>query len=137
MRLCLLLERRYAPYTKWLGSAFAQLEAAERLMPSLRGTLAATDYADRERHLCDAYETVARMHNAAGLTAPVEPTRRPYHSRPFLVLHAERFSSALARTLTDPQLRDLPLTGSVDQWADSTDLLARPDVVRAAVHALT
>ncbi|MFJ9953397.1 DUF4037 domain-containing protein [Kitasatospora sp. NPDC091207] len=137
MRLGLLLERRYAPYTKWLGSAFAQLEAAERLTPSLRGALAATDYPDRERHLCDAYETVARMHNAAGLTAPVESARRPYHGRPFLVLHAERFARALAATLTDPQLRGLPLTGSVDQWADSTDLLIRPDVIRAAADALT
>lgn len=31
MRLSLLLERRYAPYSKWLGSAFAQLAAAEAL----------------------------------------------------------------------------------------------------------
>ncbi|MFC8451573.1 DUF4037 domain-containing protein [Kitasatospora sp. NPDC057223] len=137
MRLCLLLERRYAPYTKWLGSAFAQSEAAEQLTPLLRGSLAATDYADRERQLCDAYESVARMHNAAGLTAPVGPARRRYHNRPYLVLHAERFAHALAETLTDPLLRGLPLTGSIDQWADSTDLLGRPDVIRAAVHALT
>ena len=30
MRLCFLLERAYAPYSKWLGSAFARLDARAR-----------------------------------------------------------------------------------------------------------
>jgi Domain of unknown function (DUF4037) len=30
MRLCFLLERRYAPYSKWLGTAFARLERRHR-----------------------------------------------------------------------------------------------------------
>lgn len=125
MRVCLLLERRYAPYTKWLGSAFSRLPVAESLAPVLRGVLAATDHPSREAHLCDAYEAVAALQNASGLTSAVDPRRRPYHSRPFLVLRAERFAQALARTVTDPDLRALPLLGSVDQWADSTDLLQR------------
>ncbi|MFH8982344.1 DUF4037 domain-containing protein [Streptomyces varsoviensis] len=132
MRLCLLLERRYAPYGKWLGSAFRQLAAAESLAPSLRGALAATDYPERERRLTRAYETVAELQNAAGLCAPVDPRTRPYHSRPFLVLRAERFAQALARTVTDPWLRDRPLTGAVDQWADSTDFLNQGVGVPAA-----
>lgn len=135
MRLCLLLERRYAPYSKWLGSAFAQTSAAESLAPSLRGVLSATDYADRERHLGDAYETVASLQNASGLIDPVDPKRRPYHSRPFLVLHAERFSHTLAQSVQDPELRRLPRVGGVDQWADSTDFLCRPNAVHAAADA--
>ena len=43
MRLCFLLERRYAPYSKWLGSAFARLDAAER------GRAAAARGARRDR----------------------------------------------------------------------------------------
>ncbi|MBP2707942.1 DUF4037 domain-containing protein [Microbispora sp. RL4-1S] len=136
MRLCLLMERRFAPYGKWLGSAFARLGTAGRLAPSLRGALAATGYPERERHLCDAYEIVGRAHNALGLTEPVDPGRRPYHGRPFLVVHAERFARALLETVTDARLRALPLTGGVDQWADSTDLLGRQEVVRAAVDAI-
>ncbi|MGP4047635.1 DUF4037 domain-containing protein [Streptomyces sp. 2A115] len=123
MRLCFLLERRYAPYGKWLGSAFARLPMAGDLTPSLRGALAATEHADRERHLCDAYEAIGALQNTTGPAEPVDPARRPYHGRPFLVLHAERFVHALSRTVTDPELRVLPLTGSVDQWADSTDFL--------------
>jgi hypothetical protein len=136
MRLCLLLERRYAPYSKWLGSAFRRLRAAKSLEPALRGALAATDFRTRETHLCDAYESVAALQNASGLSAPVDPKRRPYHSRPFQVLRAERFAQALAETITDPDLRTLALVGSVDQWADSTDLLNQPQAVQAAVHAL-
>ncbi|MFJ6464086.1 DUF4037 domain-containing protein [Streptomyces sp. NPDC091387] len=137
MRLCLLLERRYWPYSKWLGSAFAQLDAAEGLLPSLRGALAATDLPERERHLCAAYEAVAIRQNASGLVDPVDPSPRPYHGRPFLVLHAERFARPLAASLTDPELRGRPLTGAVDQWADSTDLLtgAGGDALRAATEA--
>ncbi|MFD4956024.1 DUF4037 domain-containing protein [Streptomyces sp. NPDC058451] len=136
MRLCLLLERRYAPYSKWLGSAFGRLPAAERLKPALRGALAATDHRTREAHLCDAYEVVAALQNASGLNAPVDPRRRPYHSRPFQVLRAERFAQALAETVTDPDLRTSALVGGVDQWADSTDLLNQPQAIRATAHAL-
>ncbi|MFI6876393.1 DUF4037 domain-containing protein [Streptomyces sp. NPDC050400] len=123
MRLCLLVDRRYAPYGKWLGTAFARLPVAGRLTPVLRGALAATTYPDRESRLCEAYETVAALQNATGLTEPVDPSCRPYHSRPFRVLHADRFARALAATVTEPALRDRPLTGSVDQWVDSTDHL--------------
>ncbi|MFG3425645.1 DUF4037 domain-containing protein [Streptomyces californicus] len=136
MRLCLLLARRYPPCSKWLGSAFARLPEAAGLLPTLRGAVTATDHAVRERRLGDAYEAVGALQNRSGLAEEVDPGRRPYHSRPFQVLHAERFAHALARTLTDPELRGRPLTGSVDQWADSTDFLARPGAVRAAVDAL-
>ncbi|MDT0442272.1 DUF4037 domain-containing protein [Streptomyces johnsoniae] len=136
MRLCLLLARQYAPYSKWLGGAFRRLPCARTLTPSLRGALAATAHAERERHLCDAYEAVAALQNAEAMAPPVDPARRPYHARPFQVLHAERFASALAATLTDPVLRALPLTGGVDQWADSTDFLNDPAAIRAATGAL-
>ena len=134
MRLCLLLSRTYVPYSKWLGSTFARLPVSADLTPSLRGALAAREYADRERHLCDAYEKVAALHNASGVTDPIDPTRRRYHSRPFQVLHAERFVQALARTVTDPELRSRPLIGRVDQWADSTDFLSGPPRGIAGPH---
>ncbi|MFI6083998.1 DUF4037 domain-containing protein [Streptomyces sp. NPDC051217] len=136
MRLCLLLGRTYAPYGKWLGTAFGRLAIADELTPSLAGAPAATEYAERERHLCDAYECVAALQNASGLAEPVDPTCRPYHDRPFQVLYAERFAKALAATVTDRELRGLPLTGGVDQWADSTDFLGLNGPRRATVDAL-
>ncbi|MEY9874730.1 hypothetical protein ABH931_004230 [Streptacidiphilus sp. MAP12-33] len=136
MRLCLLLERRYAPYGKWLGSAFGRLAVAEELTPSLRGALAATEYRLRERHLCDAYARVAALHNATGLTGPLATTCRPYHDRPYQVLFAERFANATAETVTDPHLRTLPRIGTVDQWADSTDFLGSQELGRSVLDTL-
>ena len=66
--------------------------------------------------------------NASGLTSPVDPQVRLYHNRPFLVLSASRFTDACRESVTDGWLRQLPLIGSVDQLADSTDLLASTDL---------
>ncbi|MGW6601380.1 hypothetical protein [Streptomyces sp. NPDC055036] len=79
---------------------------------------------------------MATLQNDSGLAEPVDPACRSYHRRPFQVLHAERFARALAATVTDPELRGRPLTGSVDQWADSADLLNLTGPVRAATRAL-
>ncbi|NDL56042.1 DUF4037 domain-containing protein [Phytoactinopolyspora sp. XMNu-373] len=136
MRLCFLLERQYAPYSKWLGSAFGRLGVAGELQPVLRAALTATDYEARERHLCTAYETVATRQNATGLVArSVDPAPRQFHSRPFFVIGADRFARALAGTITDPELSALPLTGGVDQWADNTEFLGLGRPRRSAVDA--
>jgi hypothetical protein len=114
IRLCFLLERRYAPYTKWLGSAFARLEASTDVGPALERALDARDRAARERALADAYEAVGALHNRLDLTDPVDPTVRPFYSRPFLVLEATRFVDACLARVDDPLLRSLPLVGGID-----------------------
>ncbi|WP_055618189.1 DUF4037 domain-containing protein [Streptomyces phaeochromogenes] len=134
MRLCLLMDRRYPPYSKWLGSAFARVPQASALTPVLTAALAATDWHTREHHLTHAYEAIAVMHNQLGLTEPVDPATRPYHSRPFQVLYAERFTEALVARITDPAIDSLPTIGTVDQFIDSTDVLSRPELTRAATH---
>jgi hypothetical protein len=108
MRLCLLMDRRYPPYDKWLGTAFARTTAGHRLTPVLTTALSATDWQTREKHLSYAYETVAGIHNQLNLTDRVDPTTRPYRSGPFRVLPAERFTTALLARITDPALRELP-----------------------------
>jgi hypothetical protein len=137
VRLSLLMHRRYPPYGKWLGSAFAQLPFAATITPALSGALAATGWHEREDHLATAYSAVAKLHNQLGLTEPVDPGTRPYHGRPFQVLHAERFSQALLDTITEPELRALPLTGTVDQFADNTDLFGDRAAARAVTAMLT
>jgi len=66
IRLCFLLERRYAPYGKWLGSAFGRLEAASDVGPPLARAVGASDLATRERALVEAYEAVAARADGAG-----------------------------------------------------------------------
>ena len=124
MRLCFLLERRYAPYSKWIGSAFARLDAAHEVRPALERALSADGYEEREAGLVAAYEGLAGRFNALGVVATVEgPTVRTFHSRPFLVLMADRFADACFAALEDPWLRSLPPIGGVDQYLDSTDAL--------------
>jgi len=128
MRLCFLVERQYAPYTKWLGSAFAQLECAPQLTPALQNALHATSWQDREESLNSAYEMVARMNNDLGITNPLPTRVSPFHSRPFSVIHGERFANAIREAITSPEIRALPRNlGGIDQYVDATDVLERPD----------
>jgi hypothetical protein len=136
MRLVLLMERRYPPYSKWLGSAFARTGSAASLSPLMTGALAATDWKRRERCLTGVYEMVAARHNLLGLTAPIDPRTRPFFGRPFQVLGADRFSSALVSAVKDDDIRTLPLTGAIDQFADSTDFLGRGQFTRAVIDTV-
>jgi hypothetical protein len=135
MRLAMLLHRRYPPYGKWLGSAFAALPPAADLDPVLRGALAATAWRERERYLCVAYEALAALQNDTGLAERVDPTTRPYFDRPFQVLKADRFADALLAAVTDPVIAALPRTGAIDQHADNTDLLTDPHRGRRVAEA--
>jgi Domain of unknown function (DUF4037) len=136
MALGFLLERRYAPYPKWFGTAFGELAAAPALTPLLRDLVGARTWPERQ----DAYATAAgvlvQRQNALGLADPVDPRPRLFYSRPFWVIDADRVAAALVAAITDPEVRRLTgrrLIGGVDQWSDSTDLKAtehRPAVRR-------
>jgi hypothetical protein len=126
MRLCFLMEKQYAPYPKWFGTAFARLKCAAELSPVLRRALLAETWQEREKHLCAGYEYVAALHNALGLTEPLPATVSGFHGRPFQVIHAERFADATASRITDPAVKRMAssrLIGGVDQFSDNTDLL--------------
>ena len=132
MRLAFLLERRYAPYSKWLGSAFAQLEAAATLRPAparraLRAELRGAR--DRARRGGRGARTVAQRNRS---DAPVETTVRLFHTRPFRVLGSARFVDACLERVTDPWLKSLPLVGAIDQYVDSVDVLSDPRAFAAA-----
>ena len=40
------------------------------------------------------------------------------------MIHSGRFVEALKEKIVDPLLREVAMTGSVDQFADSTDVLS-------------
>jgi hypothetical protein len=76
------------------------------------------------------------MHNALRLTEPVEPVVTPFYDRPYQIIHAERFEQALRQSIADERLRELPPTGGVDQFIDSTDAMAHAALRRASITAL-
>jgi len=127
MRLCFLMERQYAPYIKWFGTAFAQLACAAHLTPILMRALDAHSWQEREKHLSSAYEFVARMHNTLGVTEPQPTQVSRYYGRPFLVIHADRFADAIRVAITSEEVLALPPNvGAIDQFVDSTDVLDDP-----------
>ena len=125
MRLCLLMHRRYPPYSKWLGTAFARLPGTGTIKASLAAALSADDWPTREQHLVRAYEAVAALHNEIGVTQPLDTHVRRYYDRPFLVIGAERFVTALGGAGL----------GAVDQFIDSTDALGDLRLLRACTRA--
>ena len=135
MRLCLLMRRRYPPYSKWLGTAFARLPEAPRLAPSLAAAVSAASWPDRERSLVQGLEAVAALHNEQGITGPLDTSARGFWERPYRVLDAGRFTTALLAEIADPRVRRLPVTGAVNQFVDSTDALRSPGFLRAIVAA--
>jgi hypothetical protein len=136
MRLCFLLERRYPPYSKWFGSAFATMPSAARLQPRLLAALSAEAYPEREAALVDAYRMLGEQQNALGITPHVDAEPRQFYGRPYRVSAAVEVVAACMSRIDDPWLASRAPTGSVDQFADSTDLLERPAVVRAVTSTL-
>jgi hypothetical protein len=132
MRLAFLQECRYAPYAKWLGTAFARLEAAPVLQPWLDEVRHARTWQEREAALVNAVQWLGERQNAMGIAEWVDATPRSFHDRPFQVLFAGRFGDALMRAVTDPAVHALPPhIGGIDQITDSTDVIGRGDFQRA------
>jgi hypothetical protein len=131
LRLCMLMEKQYAPYSKWFGSAFAQLTCAPRLTPILERVLRATDWREREGSLAVAYETAATMHNDLGITAPVSTQVSQFHDRPFSVIQGEPIARAIWESIQEEEVKALPYgVGKVDQYVDSTDILSSTERTR-------
>ncbi len=125
MQLCFLFERRYAPYPKWFGSAFAELDCAAELGPILQAVQRSAKWRERQRHLCAAYEILNRLHNALSLTPAIQPAIQEFHGRGFWVSNAWRYIEALLSEIRDPEVKaiaDNSLMGSIDQFSDNTDM---------------
>jgi len=124
MHLCCLVDRQYPPYSKWLETSFARLDVGDSLLPLMLSVTSADDFPVREQALGEIYERVAALHNASGLSSPVDPRLQYFHDRPFRVLNSYRFVDATREAIHSPQLRSMPLHGCISQCVDSTDVLA-------------
>lgn len=136
IRLCFLMEHRYAPYAKWLGSAFKELYCYSEMHPLLADILSTPDYPLREPLLVKAYTMVAELHNALHITPPIDVQTRTYsgwhvykvenrelevddpkNTRPHQVIFAGRFADAIRTEIRDPEVLALrPNLGSVSQF---------------------
>jgi hypothetical protein len=131
MRLCFLMERKYAPYIKWYGTAFSNLKNAQTLNPVFMKIMDASTWQERQDHLSKAYEHVAKMHNELGITDPMNTKVSQFHNRPFMIIQADDFADAIHAKIEDDEVKRLPkYLGSIDQYVDSTDVLSYTEKFR-------
>jgi hypothetical protein len=126
MKLCFLMERKYAPYTKWFGTAFSRLECAPELGPIFKDVLLSLTWKEREENLSRAFRVIARMHNALKITRPIPEETQQYGGRPYMVMEAPDVVRDIVNSFTDEEVKAIKHgLGSVNQFVDSTDQLSR------------
>jgi hypothetical protein len=135
MRMAFLLERRYAPYSKWFGSGFARLPLAAALAPHFKAVFAAEAWEPRGNALAAAYLELAHKQNALGV-APFEPVIGPYFERPFTTINTDDAIAAIVATIEDPRIKALPIIGAIDQISDLTPVLENPALTQRIIHQL-
>ena len=123
MRLCFLMEKQYAPYSKWFGSGFSRLAGAKDLQPIFSAILGAETWKKREHFLSKAYTIVAEKHNALQITKPLNTDVTDYLGRPYQVIFAGRFADELRQAISSEGVKNIEANiGSVSQFSDSTDV---------------
>lgn len=133
MHIGFLLEGDWAPYSKWLGTAFRRLPGVGQLSAPLRRAIGAASGEARERALGEVIEALARYQGQRGLPT-LEPATEPFWARGSLGLRG--LPEFVQSAIRDPAIRALPLLGTPEQWSDSVDLLTAPELRIRATRAL-
>ncbi|CAN7378866.1 DUF4037 domain-containing protein [Terrabacter sp. LjRoot27] len=124
MHLGHLLERRWPPYAKWLGTSFTRLPRAGAAGEPLHAALAAGSWREREQGLVAALRVLNRVQGEAGLPTVADPVE-PFWDRPYRGVR-EAVVVVLEQGVEDPAVRALPRgVGSAEQWSDNVDVLTR------------
>ncbi|MFX3633172.1 MAG: DUF4037 domain-containing protein [Candidatus Pristimantibacillus sp.] len=124
INLCFLLERQYAPYPKWFGTAFNRLKCSDQLMPYLWAAQTATTWRDRESAFNLAYRHVSSIHNELGITEMLPIDVSYFYDRPFKVMNGEGIARMISDQIKGADIRQLAekrLIGNIDQITDNTD----------------
>ncbi len=125
MHLAHLLDRRWAPYAKWLGTSLHHLPRAHVVAAPLTLALTSPSWPDREQGLVDAARILSRLQAEVGLPAVDDPVE-PFWGRPYRGIRAD-VVTALEASIDDPDVRALPRgVGSVEQWSHNADVLTDP-----------
>jgi hypothetical protein len=131
MNLCFLMERQYAPYIKWFGTAFSKLKSAKILTPLFNKIMNASTWQERQDFLTGVYRYVAKLHNELRITESLATEVSQFHDRPFMIIHADKFADAIHAKIEDNEVKQLPnYLGAIDQYVDSTEVLSYTEKFR-------
>lgn len=115
MRLCFLYEDRYAPYSKWFGTAFHTLDINPEISDNILKALAANDLLLRENYIVLSQKSVADLHNAKGITPVLDCKIEAYFGRDIKVIHAERIAAEIMKLLKETVFEAMPLISTFSQ----------------------
>jgi hypothetical protein len=127
MRLCFLMEKRYAPYPKWFGKAFAKLKCNQEFSPILNNVFESENWVAKDRWLARAYELLVAKFNELHLISKIPAEASQFYSRPFRVIWGERIAKNIVHKIKDLRVKAIsarPLIGNIDLVSDNTDLMA-------------
>jgi len=127
MRLCFLYKNKYAPYSKWFGTAFKRL-GVEEIHEEITAALSANTIAERENHIVNAQVLVAELHNASGITEPFNIKVQEYYGRGAKIIFTDdnNLAAIVREKITNPELKNSPLIGSMSQIGNLEHLWDNP-----------
>lgn len=139
MHLAFLLQRRWPPYDKWIGTLFAELPVAATIAAPFEAVLKLNEWPLRQSALSEVLNGLHDFQRSVGLPTGHEALE-PFWDRPFCGVRRS-VTELLLDAVTDPLVRRLPVgVGSVEQWVDSVDVLTdnrrRVDAAAALRRAL-
>lgn len=131
IRVAFCLEKEYAPYAKWLGSALSELPCAPQLVPNLQAARDARGWRDRQTALNATYETLLAIQRSKGWRDQHSGHVQRFWSRPLTVIGGVEVARAVFSHIEDERLRQLADTrpiGNIDLISDSAEVLQRPEL---------
>jgi len=120
-----LIDRRWPPYSKWLGTSLTRLPRSHVVAEPLARALTSTHWRTREDGLVEAVRTLSRLQADAGLPTVDDPVEQ-FWDRAYRGIRVEVLET-LEKSIDDPAVRALPRgVGSADQWSHNADVLTNP-----------
>ncbi len=125
MHLAFLLQRRWPPYDKWMGTLFAQLPVAAAIAAPLEAAMKASEWPQRQAALSEMLTGLHDFQRSVGLPTGQDALEL-FWDRPFCGVRRS-VTELLLGAVTDPVVSELPVgVGSVEQWVDNVDVLTDP-----------
>ena len=113
MRLAFLYCKKYAPYSKWFGTAFSALPINNELKDAILKAVTAYDIETRENEIVRAQKLTADLHNDAGITKLVDIKITDYYDRDIKVIFTDKIADAIKEKLNGTGLEKYPYIGSL------------------------
>jgi len=131
MKLCFLIEKRYAPYNKWFTFAFSKLNSSTKLLPTIKKIITSIEWLQQEKYLIEAYSLVAQLHNNLKITEPIDVKVKTFHDRPYLIINFDDFIDKIGEKIPE----DSPLkkfkVGSINQITNETYVLCYLELINS------